>query len=286
MADPHIDTPWQCLLSSHSDCAFITTMGFDAHSFDAILSAGFEKMWYERPIVRFDTIGGGKSRPGGCSLDAAGALGLVLHYLNSTMCEVSLQQIFALIPSTVLQYNHFGLNILLETLRNMPDTAITWPKGAKFEENTSLLTHLVFSKCLIIAANLNVPGSWHDSWVAQPIYKKLRTKMPDKYYLVADTAFPRSTTQISGRICAPIKAGQHIPGTREDVAEKLAFNRELLSYCQTAELVGINKIKNVYMKEWTRGVDQEELWRSFEDMLFSDNKKDCISRFHIVASYE
>jgi hypothetical protein len=87
----------------------------------------------------------------------------------------------------------------------------------------------------VIAAKLNAPGSWHDSRVAQPIYEKLLTKTPAGYYLVADTAFPRGTNQIQGRIRAPIKAGQKITGTHAEVEEKLAFNRELLSYRQTAE---------------------------------------------------
>jgi hypothetical protein len=71
--------------------------------------------------------------------------------------------------------------------------------------------------------------------VAQPIYEKLCTKTPPGYYLVADTAFPRGTTQIQGHICAPIKAGQSIMGNADVVQEKLAFNRELLAYRQMAE---------------------------------------------------
>ena len=87
----------------------------------------------------------------------------------------------------------------------------------------------------VIAAKLNAPGSWHDSRVAQSIYEKLRTQTPPGFYLVADTAFPQGTSQISGHIQAPIKAGQQITGNAQEVQEKLAFNRELLSCRQTAE---------------------------------------------------
>lgn len=87
----------------------------------------------------------------------------------------------------------------------------------------------------VIAAKLNAPGSWHDSRVAQSIYEKLRTRTPAGFYLVADTAFPRGSSQIDGRICAPIKTGQRLRGTAEEIDEKLAFDRELLSYRQTAE---------------------------------------------------
>jgi hypothetical protein len=44
------------------------------------------------------------------------------------MWELSLQQIFALVPSTVSQYVHFSLNILLETPKAMPDASIQWPR--------------------------------------------------------------------------------------------------------------------------------------------------------------
>ena len=69
----------------------------------------------------------------------------------------------------------------------------------------------------IVAANLNAPGSWHDSHVAQPIYEKLGTKTPAGFYLVADTAFPRGTNQIQGRIQAPLKEGQRLHGTAEEI---------------------------------------------------------------------
>jgi hypothetical protein len=84
---------------------------------------------------------------------------------------------------------------------------------------------------LFIAAKLNAPGSWHDSRVVLPIYEKLHTRMPEGFYLVADTVFPRGSAQIDGKIRAPIKTGQAIRGTTVQIEEKLAFNRELLSYC-------------------------------------------------------
>ena len=86
-----------------------------------------------------------------------------------------------------------------------------------------------------IAAKLNAPGSWHDSRIAKPIYEKLRTRTPEGFYLVADTAFPRGAKQIEGRIRAPIKSGQRIRGTTEEIQERLAFDHELLSYRQTPE---------------------------------------------------
>jgi len=118
--NPRVDTPWQVLFSSKNDRAFITTMGFDVATFGLIVMSGFGDRWYTQPIPRTDSSAHGEPRPGGRSLDACGALGLLLHYLNSTMLEISLQQIFALIPATTSRYITFGLQILLETLRKLP----------------------------------------------------------------------------------------------------------------------------------------------------------------------
>lgn len=140
--NPHINTPWQYLYRSRSDRAFITTMGFDVETFEGILSAGFAQKYYETPIPRDDVASTGSSRPGRRSLDAAGALGLVLHFLNSTMREISLQQIFALIPTSVSRYNNFSLTILLDTIKSMPDAQIIYPRNAReFEECNYLITN-------------------------------------------------------------------------------------------------------------------------------------------------
>jgi len=127
LPNPHLGTPWQVLYSSHSDQAFITMMGFDVETFDFILDAGFAHKWQWTAIPQRDTASGGGAQPGGRSLDAPGALGLILHYLNSTMCKISLQQIFAIIPATVSQYITFGLKIYLATLSSIRDARIEWP---------------------------------------------------------------------------------------------------------------------------------------------------------------
>ncbi|KAJ7207521.1 hypothetical protein GGX14DRAFT_635380 [Mycena pura] len=138
--NPRGITPWQVLYASRNDRAFITTMGFDVATFDAILGAGFAEAWYTTPIPRDDTSNNSHARPHGRSLDAAGALGLLLHYLSSTMREVSLQQIFALIPSTVSRYITFSLQILLGVLRQLPAATIRWPERLDdYLENNELI---------------------------------------------------------------------------------------------------------------------------------------------------
>jgi len=88
---------------------------------------------------------------------------------------------------------------------------------------------------VIITVNFNAPGSWHDSRVAQSIYEKLLKETPDGFYLVANTAFPQGSVEIKGHIMAPIKTGERLHGTNEEIEERFAYDRELLSYRQTAE---------------------------------------------------
>jgi hypothetical protein len=134
LPNPRLGTPWTRLYENHDNRAFITTMGIDAPTFRAILEAGFGHLWSTRPIPRPDMDTTVQPRAERRSLDAAGGLGLVLHWLSSTMRQISLQQIFALIPATVSRYLRFALSILLEVLRQMPQATIAWPQGDEFLE--------------------------------------------------------------------------------------------------------------------------------------------------------
>ncbi|TFK78047.1 hypothetical protein K466DRAFT_607376 [Polyporus arcularius HHB13444] len=278
---PRRDTPWQALYESRDDRAFITTMGIDVNTFHYILRSGFSYEWNHFPIPRPDTNAAGNPRLGRRSLSAEGALGLVYHYLTSAMPDVALQQIFALIPTTVSRYRKWALDILLRILRRIPEARIAWwSSGEECEEDNTLIcarhplltgaigsvdglniltassedpevenatyngwlhghytsSVLVFSpRGTIKKSVLNAPGSWHDAKVARPIYNLLRDRTPAGYYLVADTAFPRGTNAIAGRIRAPVKGGQRLPADADEREAMLAFDRQLLSYRQTAE---------------------------------------------------
>lgn len=140
LRNPRGATPWQVLYQTRNDRAYITTMGFDVHTFDMILEAGFGHAWNTTAIPRQDTSRMGVTRLGARSLESSGALGLVLHYLNSTMREISLQQIFACIPTTISRYITFSLGLLLETLRLMPAAKIKWPEHPDdFQEYNDLI---------------------------------------------------------------------------------------------------------------------------------------------------
>jgi hypothetical protein len=137
--NPRFGTAWQHLYARRDDRAYITTMGIDVTTFEYILGAGFAHTWDTNPIPRNDVESTGVPRIDRRSLDAAGALGLVLHYLSSTMREISLQQIFGLVPTTATRYLKFSLTNLLATLRELPDASIKWPREEEFEDLTRLI---------------------------------------------------------------------------------------------------------------------------------------------------
>ena len=142
LPNPHAGTPWQRLWSTQEDHAFITTMGFDVATFRKLLEGPdrFGARWEMMPIPRNDVSSAGGARGHRRSLDGAGALGLILHYLGSAMREVSLQQIFALTPTTLSRYLEFAEEILHETLLLLDEASIRMPNSvSQFEHLSDLI---------------------------------------------------------------------------------------------------------------------------------------------------
>ena len=126
---PHFGTPWQHMHARGNNCAFITTMGIDITNLQVSLGQSFAETWNAIPIPCSDTSLTALPCIDHHSLDAAGALGLILHHLTSTLHKLSFQQIFGLIPSTVKCYLSFSLKILLSVLHKIPAAHIKWPHG-------------------------------------------------------------------------------------------------------------------------------------------------------------
>jgi hypothetical protein len=58
------------------------------------------------------------------------------------------------------------------------------------------------------------------------------------------------------------------------------------SFNLRARRVGVNQIRTVYMPLWQQD-SNEEVWKNFENMLFSDQRKnDRVSRFHTYVEYD
>ncbi|KIK58432.1 hypothetical protein GYMLUDRAFT_171091 [Collybiopsis luxurians FD-317 M1] len=140
--NPHLESPWICLWRGQDDQAFITTMGFDVATFHFILEGHghFAEVWNSTPIPRGDVFYTAVPHAERRLLDAARALGLVLHYFSSAILEVQLQQIFAVVPSVLTCYLSFSLNIILATLCKMKEARIALPETqAEFAELSSLI---------------------------------------------------------------------------------------------------------------------------------------------------
>lgn len=65
------------------------------------------------------------------SSDTTGALGMVLHHLASTMCEISLEHIFGLIILIVTCYFSFSSQILLHILDKIPSGRCCSARGLR-----------------------------------------------------------------------------------------------------------------------------------------------------------
>ncbi|KAF8578723.1 hypothetical protein K439DRAFT_1648714 [Ramaria rubella] len=175
----------------------------------------------------------------------------------------------------------------------------------------------------ILQAMLNAPGSWHNSRIACPIYDQLIRGTQDGHYLVADTAFPRGT---SHKIKAALKSRERLPRSLSARQERLALDRELLSYHQTAEWgmrslqggfgwlcvplhvdanqclrllrvvtrafnlrvrrVGISQIHAVYCDIWHQA-EGDAMWTDFASMVLGDiHKHDRVAHFRTMAVAE
>ncbi|KAJ7135052.1 hypothetical protein C8R43DRAFT_1089604 [Mycena crocata] len=142
------------------------------------------------------------------------------------MREISLQQIFALIPSTVGRYITFGLKLLLAVLRVMPEAAIKWPKNlTEFEEYNDLIIeqHPLLMGAFASIDGLNLACQTSDD---EEIENSTYNGWLCKHFVSSVLVFSPK---------APIKSGQKITGTAEEIGGRLAFDCQLLLYRQTAE---------------------------------------------------
>jgi hypothetical protein len=175
MPNPRQETPWQVVYKSQEDSAYITTMGVDVETFNHLMSAGFQDAWNSHPITRNDVNPGGATRLGARSLDAPGALGLVLHYLCSTMNETALQQIFALVPTVLSRYIQFTMPILLDVLREIPEGMIAWPTINEMCQFADLITerHPLINRAFGFLDGLNLPvGASSDPLIENAMYNR------------------------------------------------------------------------------------------------------------------
>jgi hypothetical protein len=93
--NPRTRSVWTHMHSVGNDRAFVTVMGVDVQTFESIL-VPFDLAWNASTIRRGDVNPNGAPQPSCQSLDSAGALALLLHWLSSTMAAYLLLQIFSI----------------------------------------------------------------------------------------------------------------------------------------------------------------------------------------------
>ncbi|CCO34818.1 hypothetical protein BN14_08926 [Rhizoctonia solani AG-1 IB] len=140
----------------------------------------------------------------------------------------------------------------------------------------------------ILSARVNAPGSWHDSRTAGHIYTQLKDKTPAGFFLITDTAFPRTSADMTGKIKTPLKERAALGEDPVRAAEQLAYSNAITSARQPAEwgmralqgAYGINQIRTVYMREW--GSESDRFLHELHSMFFSDIRdNDRVRRFHL-----
>jgi len=116
-----------------------------------------------------------------------------------------------------------------------PDSQNAYYNGWK--SCCSITNVLVFAlDGTIIKARYNMPGSWHDSRVARPLYQLLidPVRTPAPYALVADTAFPRKSQALQGKIITPRKVGDAYAANLS-IAAQDAYNSDVTKARQGVE---------------------------------------------------
>ncbi|QRV84687.1 DDE superfamily endonuclease [Ceratobasidium sp. AG-Ba] len=141
MPNPRLDSSWLAIYRNYRDSAFIHTLGINTATFELLLAAGFRDGWDKYTIPRGDVNPNGQSRPGARSLDAEGALAATLYHLCSVVPDKSLEQMFAIVPSSLSRYLSRSVPLLLDVLKSMPEARISWPSRQEMKQSSEIITH-------------------------------------------------------------------------------------------------------------------------------------------------
>ncbi|KAL7748219.1 hypothetical protein RI367_006405 [Sorochytrium milnesiophthora] len=246
------DTAWQVLYHNGDDVDFLATMGFDRGSFGAILNGGFADHWNAHVLYREDNDPEGQARLGARSLDAAGVLGLCLHYINSTMRLKTLQQIFGLTPAVCSRYLGQGQSVLLHTLRGIAAARILWPNTlAEYERYSALITaradllqgafgFVDGLKLPIMTSGVpDIENAYYNGWTCAHYISNVLTFAPDGTIIHAVLNSPGSwhDAAVSRPLFALLqeRRHEHIPYLGEQRRLYLQFQKQLVSQRQAAE---------------------------------------------------
>lgn len=137
---PRFSSPWTRFWRTGMDSDFIYTMGLDRAAFKVLLR-DFKHFYDNYEIATLKKLKPSKfTHHGNRALDAAGALALVLHWLNSKAEDKYLCFIFAITEGTFAKYKRFGLFFLHKTLKRREDAQVRWPTHEQQQELAELVS--------------------------------------------------------------------------------------------------------------------------------------------------
>ncbi|ETV82174.1 hypothetical protein H257_04886 [Aphanomyces astaci] len=187
-------------------------------------------------------------------------LALVLHLYTGAVEQKSLQELFALTPSTCARILRKGEEALVRALAACPDAVIKWPskatqaRWAAMSNLRSRLSTGVFDTgvlCLGLDGTLvwgrhNFPGSWNDGEMSRRLQKILAdpTKTGVGMKVASDSAFPVSG-RCAGRIVTPLKKWdleRHPPACRLG----LKVMSDCITLLRQAAVWGMGAVSKVY----------------------------------------
>jgi hypothetical protein len=157
--NPCTSSAWTHMRAVGSNRAFITVMGLDVQTFESIL-VPFDLAWNGTAIPRRDVNPNGAPQPSRRSLDSAGGLALVLHWLSSTMAAYTLQQIFSITAAVCSRDLVHARDCLLAVLQDLKISRITWPSTEQMCRRYSDLIktkYPLLTNCFGFIDGLNLP---------------------------------------------------------------------------------------------------------------------------------
>lgn len=121
---------WRIILSHSNDAGLLDVTGLTRAAFTRLHSV-FRPLWLiEHP----------RERRSQRQLRSEDVVGLVLHWVQSTMRCKTLCQVFHTPPATVSRLLRRGMRVLRSSLQSMADAAIRWPSATEMEAFAAAVT--------------------------------------------------------------------------------------------------------------------------------------------------
>ncbi|KAA1083411.1 hypothetical protein PGTUg99_032543 [Puccinia graminis f. sp. tritici] len=197
--------------------------------------------------------------------DPAGSLGLVLHWLCSTMHDSTLERLFAISPRAYAQSLRRGINSLLAVLKHHPSARIRWPTREeifhkynmsieqKYPELKGAFGFSVgFNLPISIPGEHDVEETYYNERADRYYYRNIFTFAPNGTILdvvlmipvgrdngsrsiEGDSGFPSQSKRLRSQILAPIQQRSQLPEPPRTLSRIKTFNDQVVSTRQVTD---------------------------------------------------